>query len=140
MGRTMKENSSRIAPTWMLAVAVALCLTGNAWAQSQATTGEVNGRVVDAQGAVVPGVTVTAKSPNTGVVRTVVTNAEGLFGLPLLPPDTYDLSFELSGFGTVTRPVRITVGSSLTVSQTLQVSSVAETVTVSPPFSAATVS
>jgi len=114
----------------MLAVAVALCLTGNAWAQSQATTGEVNGRVVDAQGAVVPGVTVTAKSPNTGVVRTVVTNAEGLFGLPLLPPDTYDLSFELSGFGTVTRPVRITVGSSLTVSQTLQVSSVAETVTV----------
>jgi hypothetical protein len=103
----------------------------NAHAQSQATTGEINGRVTDAQGAVLPGVTVTAKSPQTGYTRTVETNGEGLFSLPLLPPDAYELTLQLAGFAAVTRPVQITVGSSLTVNQTLQLSSVSETVTVS---------
>ena len=126
----MKESSRRIVPTLIFGLAVGLGMAAPAHAQSQATTGEVGGRVVDAQAAVVPGVTVTAKSPNTGVLRTAVTGAEGIFSLPLLPPDSYDLTFELSGFGVVTRPVRITVGSSLTLNQTLQVSSVAETVTV----------
>ena len=37
-----------------------------ALAQSQATTAEINGRVVDAQGGVLPGVTVTATNPETG--------------------------------------------------------------------------
>ena len=126
----MKENLSRSLVALVLGFLVTLGGPTPVWAQSQATTGEVGGRVVDAQGAVVPGVTVTAKSPNTGVLRTAVTGAEGIFSLPLLPPDSYDLTFELSGFGVVTRPVRITVGSSLTLNQTLQVSSVAETVTV----------
>jgi len=99
-------------------------------AQSQATTGEINGRVTDAQGGVLPGVTVAAKSPQTGYIRTVETNAEGLFSLPLMPPDTYDLTLELAGFSSVTRPVQLTVGSSLTVNQTLQLSSVSESVTV----------
>jgi Carboxypeptidase regulatory-like domain/TonB-dependent Receptor Plug Domain len=102
----------------------------NAGAQSQATTGEINGRVVDAQGAAMPGVSVTAKSPQTGYVRTVVTDGEGLYALPLMPPDRYDVSYELAGFGTVTRPIILTVGSTLTANQTLQISSVAETLTV----------
>ena len=126
----MKESLRRIVPTLILGLAVGLGIAAPARAQSQATTGEVGGRVVDAQGAVVPGVTVTAKSPNTGLQRTAVTDQEGLFTIALLPPDSYDLLYELSGFAPVTRPLRITVGSSLTANQTMQVSSVAETVTV----------
>ena len=126
----MTVNLRRIVLTSILGLAISLGIVMPSRAQSQATTGEVGGGVVDAQGAAVPGVTVTAKSPNTGVLRTAVTNSQGLFSLPLLPPDSYDLTFELSGFSVVTRPVRITVGSSLTLTQTLQVSSVAETVTV----------
>ena len=126
----MKENLRRIVPTLILGLAVGLGIAAPARAQSQATTGEVGGRVVDAQGAVVPGVTVTVKSPNTGLQRTAVTDQEGLFSIALLPPDSYELLFELSGFAVVTRPLRITVGSSLTANQTMQVSSVAETVTV----------
>ena len=126
----MKESLRRIVPTLILGLAVGLGIAAPARAQSQATTGEVGGRVVDAQGAVVPGVTVTAKSPNTGLQRTAVTDQEGLFSIALLPPDSYDLLYELSGFAPVTRPLRITVGSSLTANQTMQVSSVAETVTV----------
>ena len=126
----MKENLSRSLVALVLGFLVALGDPTAAWAQSQATTGEVGGRVVDAQGAVVPGVTVTVKSPNTGLQRTAVTDQEGLFSIALLPPDSYELVFELSGFAVVTRAVRITVGSSLTANQTMQVSSVAETVTV----------
>ncbi len=63
----MKENLSRSLVALVLGFLVALGDPTAAWAQSQATTGEVGGRVVDAQGAVVPGVTVTVKSPNTGV-------------------------------------------------------------------------
>ena len=126
-------NSCRKA---LRSLSAALCLSAifgmaaTASAQSQATTGEISGRVVDAQGAAMPGVTVTAKSPATGYVRNVASDAEGLFSLPLMPPDRYDVTFELSGFATATRPVQVTVGSSLTVNQTLQLSSVTETVTV----------
>ena len=53
------------------ALAAGLALPAIAVAQSQATTGEINERVTDAQGGVLPGVTVTAKSPQTGYIRTV---------------------------------------------------------------------
>ena len=96
----MKENLSRSLVALVLGFLVALGDPTAAWAQSQATTGEVGGRVVDAQGAVVPGVTVTVKSPNTGVAADGGDRQRGaLFDLPLLPPDSYDLAFELSGFG-----------------------------------------
>ena len=79
--KTMKESLRRIVPTLILGLAVGLGIAAPARAQSQATTGEVGGRVVDAQGAVVPGVTVTVKSPNTGLQRTAVTDQEGLFSI-----------------------------------------------------------
>ena len=61
-----------------------------AFAQSQATTAEINGRVTDAQGGVLPGATVTVNSSDTGYTRSVVTNAEGLYTIPLLPPGNYE--------------------------------------------------
>ena len=102
----------------------------NAAAQSQATTAEINGRVVDSQNAVLPGASVTVKSPSTGYSRTVVTNDSGLFSIPLLPPGEYELSIELAGFQTITRKVMTTVGGTFTVNQTLTVATVTETVVV----------
>jgi hypothetical protein len=99
-------------------------------AQSQATTAEINGRIVDAQGGVLPGVTVTARAEATGYVRSTVTNAEGYFGLPLLPTGQYELTMELPGFATGSRQVLLTVGATVTVNQTLQVTGVAETISV----------
>ena len=101
-----------------------------AFAQSQATTGEVKGRIVDAQGAVLPGVTVTARNDANGYVRTAVTDDQGLFTMPLLPPGTYEVSMELAGFATARRPAQLTVGASVTLNQTLQLTGVAETITV----------
>ena len=74
-----------------------------AFAQSQATTAEINGRITDSQGGVLPGATVTVTSSDTGYTRSVVTNAEGLYTIPLLPPGTYDMVSELTGFAPTKR-------------------------------------
>ena len=67
-------------------------------AMAQQTTGSIQGRIIDAQKAAVPGVTVTAKSGSTGFSRTEVTDAEGVYRLNALPVGTYDVHAELSGF------------------------------------------
>ena len=59
-------------------------------AVAQQTTGNITGRIVDDQGAAVPGVTVTCKNPQTGFVRTDVSDAEGIYRLTALPVGTYD--------------------------------------------------
>ena len=75
-----------------------LVLTSPALAQSQAINGTIEGTVVDDQGAVLPGVTVTVTNLDTGDSRVVVTNESGLFRAPLLPLGTYRVSAELQGF------------------------------------------
>lgn len=115
--------------TFVAALLLAVPAT-SAFAQSQATTAEINGRVTDAQGGVLPGATVTATSAATGYNRSVVTNGEGFYALPLLPPGTYDLVAELSGFAPQKRTVVLNVGATLTINPQLQIGGVQETVTV----------
>ena len=99
-------------------------------AQSQATTAEINGRVVDGQGGVLPGVTVTAKNDATGYTRSAVTNENGFFGLPLMPPGSYEVVMELAGFQSSSRRVQLTVGATVTLNNALQLAGVSETVSV----------
>ncbi len=115
----------------MLVTALTLAVPALARSQSQATTGEINGRVLDAQGAVLPGVTVTSRNTQTGLVRSVVTNEQGVFALPLLPPGTYEVTVELPGFATFKQTVPVTVGSTITINPTLQVAGLSEQVVVS---------
>ena len=115
----------------MLALTLFLAAPSLALAQSQATTAEINGRILDSQGGVLPGVTVTATSPQTGYMRDTVSNVEGLFSLPLLPPGTYEVTAELSGFATFRQQgVRATVGATITLNPTLTVAGVQEVITV----------
>ncbi|MFN2579127.1 MAG: TonB-dependent receptor domain-containing protein [Pyrinomonadaceae bacterium] len=58
-------------------------------AQSQATTGNIEGRVTDPNGAAVPGVTVTATNQETGLVKSADSDSEGLYRIVLLPPGKY---------------------------------------------------
>src|SRR5260370_6735195 len=106
---------------------------GVAAAQSiGATTGSLNGRVTDTSGGVMPGVTVTATSPALQGARTTVTNEEGTYRLPGVPPGVYTVQYELSGFGTVIRAgISINVGFTATVNVELTVASLQESVTVS---------
>jgi len=66
-------------------------------AAAQQTTGNIQGRITDAQKAAVPGVTVTAKSASTGFTRSEVSDSEGVYRLNALPVGTYDVHAELAG-------------------------------------------
>jgi len=86
-------------------------------AQSQATTGVIEGTVVDASGAVLPGVTVSMKNTATNYEQTVVTDKEGRFHGVLLPLGPYEVSTNLEGFGKQTQKgLQLQVGQTLTLS------------------------
>ena len=113
-------------------VALALFLPTAALAQTVgATTGAINGRVVDSSDSVLPGVTVTIAAPQMQGTQTAVTNAEGNYRFPGIPPGTYTVRYELPGFGTVVREgIRVTLGFTATLNVTMSVSGLQETVTV----------
>ena len=80
-------------------VAMALCCLASAGFAQQ--TGEIYGKVTDASGAVLPGVTVTLHSPVLLQPLTAVTTATGTYRFPQLPIGIYTVKFELTGFKTV---------------------------------------
>jgi Carboxypeptidase regulatory-like domain len=107
--------------------------TPDVWAQGggASSTGTVQGRVVDAQGAVLPGVTVTATSPALLGTQATVTSETGNYRFPAVPPGTYTLTYELPGFNSVKREgIQITLGFTANVNVDLQLATVQETVTV----------
>ena len=113
-----------------LTAAAALLLTC-ATALAQQTTGVITGRVVDQQGAAVPGVTVTAKSPATGFTRTETSDAEGVYRLAALPVGIYEVTAELQGFSTVSKKdIEVNVGQTQSVDFPMKVAALAETVNV----------
>ncbi|HEY7289432.1 MAG TPA: TonB-dependent receptor [Vicinamibacterales bacterium] len=111
--------------------AVAVLLLSCASVFAQQTTGNVTGRVLDQQGAAMPGVTVTAKSTQTGFVRTETSDSEGVYRLTALPVGTYEITAELQGFSTIDhKAVEVNVGQSVTLDFSMRVAQVAETVNV----------
>ncbi len=107
----------------------ALCLTVAAPAAAQ-QTGGVTGKVVDSGGAVLPGVTVEARSEVLPGPRETVTDGNGEYRLPALPPGTYTLKFELSGMQVVTREAFVQLSQDTPVDATLGIAGVSENVTV----------
>lgn len=99
---------------------------------AQSSTGTITGTVTDQTGAVLPGVTVTLSS--TALIRgadTTTTSESGMYKFIALSPGSYDLKFELSGFGPISRPeIRITANFIAKVDVALGLRSVSETVTV----------
>jgi hypothetical protein len=102
---------------------------GPAFAQ-RSTTGTVTGKVVDSSGAVLPGVTISLKSPEALGQFTGVTDAEGLYRVTNLPPVTYDVRAELSGFQSVVRKAPVRLNAVTEVDFTMSVGSMSEEVTV----------
>jgi hypothetical protein len=118
---------SRILSALLLALAVAT----PAFAQSQAINGTIEGTIVDDQGAVLPGVTVTVANLDTGDTRTVITNEAGLYRAPLLSLGTYRVSAELQGFRTYEQTgIVITAGRTAVVNIKMSVGQLQETITV----------
>src|SRR5206468_1358291 len=103
----------------------------SAYAQSQATTGNIEGRVLDPKSAAVPGATVTAINQQTGLEKSSTTNDQGDFSLILLPPGAYTVRSNASGFAqTEIKDVIVTVGGRTPLEIALAVGGATASVTV----------
>src|SRR5947208_201433 len=108
-----------------------LVLAIGAPVHAQSPSGEISGTVGDSSGLPVPGVTVTLTNVATNVVRVVQTNETGLYVMTAIPPGTYDLKGELSGFRTVERKnIGVQVGSASRIPLTLEVGALGEVLEV----------
>src|SRR5687767_6912607 len=103
-------------------LALLLLVTASVLGQ-QATRATLTGVVTDPNGAVVPGVTVTATQTATGMRRQTVSNEEGLYVLTDLAPGEYEIRVEAKGFLTKVSkvPVAVKVGQSVTLNAPLEI-------------------
>lgn len=100
----------------------ALISVSISFAQSQANAADLSGKVVDPNGAAVPGATVVAKNAATGLSRTVTTDSEGEYQIIALPPGNYEVTADAKTFKKVKiSPVTLTVGQSATLQIKLEV-------------------
>ena len=126
-GETRKETRKTLMTT-LLVLMVLLCVP---LSFAQTTQGQLNGRVADSSGAVIPGATIEITNPATGVKVETVANEAGQY-VVYLPFGTYDLRVTSEGFGVnITTGILVTTASETTVNVDLQVEAVAEEVTVS---------
>ena len=89
------------------------------------------GRVTDSSAAAVPGAAVTLTNVDTGSVRAVTTNSTGDWEVRFLPPGTYRITFELTGFKTLRREgITVSTAEMATVDVALELGALAEAVEV----------
>jgi len=100
--------------------------------QAKATeTGEVQGKVQDEGGEVLPGVEITAKSPSLQGLRTILSSKNGDFRFPLLPVGIYTLTFKLQGFAPLIQEnVIVRLGKVTDLNVTMSLSEIREEIVV----------
>src|SRR5215467_6552578 len=106
--RATKEKASMVRQL-SCALALIAALVAAAPALAQTALGTVRGAVLDQQGAVLPGVTVTLRQVDTNTSQTVVSTPEGRYVMPNLRPGKYEVTAELSGFTPVKQEMEIRV-------------------------------
>ena len=100
-------------------------------ALAQTGDGNLRGYVKDESGAILPGVSVTATSPELLAPVVAVTDGTGLYRLNNLPPGAYVITAELTGFSTVRREgILVRAGATFSIDFDLKLSALQETITV----------
>jgi hypothetical protein len=106
------------------ALSVAACLGVSLPALANNTNGAITGNSVTTSGSVLTGVTVSIENIDTGLKRSVVSNADGAFRFPLLPPGPYKIVAEKDGFSTtVEESVRVGISGKVNINLALNDSS-----------------
>ena len=107
-----------------------LIVAGAGTAAAQQFTGGVRGAVRDANG-VIPGVAVTLTNEGTNISREVTTNEVGQYNFPAVPPGTYTLKAQISGYKTFeSKGIVIGTQQFVTLDMALEVGAISENVTV----------
>ena len=111
---------------------VAACFAPGSAARAQETINQatVSGRVLDSQGAAVPGATVSVRQTDTNATLQATTGADGRFRFPYLRIGQYELRARLQGFSENARALVLSAGSAFDISITLQVAGIDAAVTV----------
>lgn len=100
-------------------------------AAGQANRASITGTVTDQTGAVIAGVDVAARNLDTNTESAAVTNNDGIYLVPNLPPGTYELTFRKSGFRTLVQPsVRLISTQVAGINVILQLGAATESITV----------
>jgi hypothetical protein len=117
--------------SYLVAGVALLLVSAGAYAQSQATTGVIEGVVLDEDGAALPGVTVTLTNTATNFEKVLVTDASGRFRGVLLPLGPYTVSAGLEGFATLIRSgIDLGLGQTVNLVFELGLSTTEEEITV----------
>ena len=115
----------------LFSLCFALTLAGIAPAQTQISTGVIQGTILDQSGAVIVDADVTAKNLDTQTETAQKTDGDGRFVFLSLRPGRYSVTASKSGFSKVIqKDLDLTVGQAVSLKLTLKVSAVSETVEV----------
>src|SRR5881296_4577194 len=129
MVKRSKENLANLATLLIGILGVTALASSPAWGQGFSAA--IVGIVHDASGAVVPGVSVTAKHIESGLTRSVITSETGNYSIPSLPVGAYELTAELAGFKQqLRRGITLAIGQEAVVNLTMEVGEIKDNVTV----------
>lgn len=132
------RRSKRIFVFLSLILVFSVIFTISSKAQSQALNGQIEGTVLDQNGAAVPNVAIVVTNIETGATRTVKSDENGVYRVPLLPLGTYRVTAEAANFKKLVREgVTLTTGQIATVDLSLQTGGVQEVVTINADASIA---
>jgi hypothetical protein len=105
----------RIAKVFYLVIAIGLA-SSPAFAQARSSSADIAGVVRDPGRSVVRGATVKATNIATGLTRSAISDTNGAYRIPLLPPGVYEVKIEVTGFTTqIKKEITLTVGQVLTL-------------------------
>jgi hypothetical protein len=114
-----------------LGLPLLLTLASVTLAQTQMTTGLIQGTILDEQGGLVPGANVEVRNPDTNFSRTLTTDSDGRFVFLQLSPGRYTVTVSKQGFATLVQEnLNLTVGQAISLSLNMKVSRLEERITI----------
>lgn len=128
MQNVLKSTVARAASTAIATLFVLAMVVGSA--MGQAETGQINGKVIDPNGAAVPAATVTIKSVATGAERNATASSDGTYVVTNLQPGLYDVTTQGGSFAASTQRVDVTTGARVSLESQLGIQQIAGEVNV----------
>jgi hypothetical protein len=107
-----------------------LSLSPFAFGQSGSTAASITGNIIDEQGAIIPGIPITARNIETNLTRETKSGEDGTFLISQLPPGTYDVTVSAESFTTKTSRLELVLGTTTLLNFTMSIGANSEVIEV----------